>query len=179
MTPLLIQGDAQALPLADQSVHAIVCDPPYGLEFMGKEWDRLQGSVSDGSFKDFKLPSILGSRRNVKCPECGKWGYDWPGVKCLCGGIIRHKQNAMQAWHYAWAIEALRVLKPGGHCLAFGGTRTHHRLMCAIEDAGFEIRDCISYLHSTQTPEAQFFQSLNAAQQQAQMQRQQQTKVDF
>ena len=39
--------------------------------------------------------------------------------------------------------ECLRVLKPGGHLLAFGGTRTYHRMACAIEDAGFEIRDCI------------------------------------
>lgn len=42
---------------------------------------------------------------------------------------------------------ALRVLKPGGYLLAFGGTRTSHRMVCAIEDAGFEIRDSISYLH--------------------------------
>jgi site-specific DNA-methyltransferase (adenine-specific) len=41
-----------------------------------------------------------------------------------------------------WA-EVLRVMKPGAFLLAFGGTRTHHRLMCAIEDAGFEIRDCM------------------------------------
>lgn len=48
-----------------------------------------------------------------------------------------------QAWCEAWASEALRVLKPGGHMLAFGGTRTHHRLTSGIEDAGFEIRDSI------------------------------------
>lgn len=41
-----------------------------------------------------------------------------------------------------WA-EVLRVLKPGAHLLAFGGTRTYHRMVCAIEDAGFEIRDSI------------------------------------
>src|SRR5690606_2336472 len=41
--------------------------------------------------------------------------------------------------------ECLRVLKPGGHLLAFGGTRTYHRMACAIEDAGFEIRDCIQW----------------------------------
>lgn len=43
--------------------------------------------------------------------------------------------------------EALRVLKPGGHLLAFGGTRTYHRMTCAIEDAGFEIRDCIQWIY--------------------------------
>jgi DNA modification methylase len=51
-----------------------------------------------------------------------------------------------QEQHYAWAIEAFRVLRPGGHLLAFGGTRTVHRLACAIEDAGFEIRDRLLHL---------------------------------
>jgi len=52
-----------------------------------------------------------------------------------------------------WA-EALRVLKPGGHLLAFGGTRTYHRLACAIEDAGFEIRDCLSWLYGSGFPKS-------------------------
>lgn len=46
----------------------------------------------------------------------------------------------------------LRVLKPGGYMLAFGGTRTYHRLACAIEDAGFEIRDCLMWLYGTGFP---------------------------
>lgn len=50
--------------------------------------------------------------------------------------------------------EALRVLKPGGHLLAFGGTRTWHRLACAIEDAGFELRDSIAWLYGTGTPKS-------------------------
>jgi site-specific DNA-methyltransferase (adenine-specific) len=50
--------------------------------------------------------------------------------------------------------EALRVLKPGGHLVAFGGTRTFHRLTCAIEDAGFEIRDCLSWLFGTGFPKS-------------------------
>lgn len=41
----------------------------------------------------------------------------------------------------------LKVLKPGGYLLAFGGSRTYHRIACAIEDSGFEIRDCIMYLY--------------------------------
>ena len=48
--------------------------------------------------------------------------------------------------------EALRVLKPGGHLLAFGGTRTWHRLAVAIEDAGFEVRDNVAYLHDGGLP---------------------------
>lgn len=57
-----------------------------------------------------------------------------------------------QAWCGLWAAECLRVLKPGGHLLAFGGTRTFHRLAVAVEDAGFEIRDSIAWLHSQGFP---------------------------
>jgi len=51
-----------------------------------------------------------------------------------------------------WASECLRVLKPGGHLLAFGGTRTWHRLACAIEDAGFEIRNSIAWIFGSGMP---------------------------
>ncbi len=50
--------------------------------------------------------------------------------------------------------EALRVLKPGGHLLAFGGTRTSHRMVCAIEDAGFEIRDSCVWMHGQGFPKS-------------------------
>ena len=50
--------------------------------------------------------------------------------------------------------KALRVLKPGGYLLAFGGTRTYHRICCAIEDAGFEIRDCIMWLYGSGFPKS-------------------------
>jgi len=50
--------------------------------------------------------------------------------------------------------EALRVAKPGSHMLAFGGTRTHHRLMCAIEDAGWEVRDCLGWLYGSGFPKS-------------------------
>jgi len=85
--------------LNSDSVDAIVTDPPYGLEFMGREWD-----------------------------------HGVPGVPF-------------------W-VEALRVLKPGGHLLAFGGTRTYHRLACAIEDAGFEVRDCLMWLYGSGFPKS-------------------------
>lgn len=49
---------------------------------------------------------------------------------------------------------ALGVLKPGGHLLAFGGTRTYHRMACAIEDAGFEIRDCLMWLYGSGFPKS-------------------------
>ncbi len=81
------------------SVDAIVTDPPYGLSFMGKDWDR-----------------------------------GVPGV--------------------AFWEAALRVMKPGAFLLSFGGTRTFHRLICAIEDAGFEIRDCMMWLYGSGFPKS-------------------------
>lgn len=57
-------------------------------------------------------------------------------------------------WHRAWCDEAFRVLKPGGHLLAFGGTRTWHRLACAVEDAGFEVRDSIAWLYGQGFPKS-------------------------
>src|ERR1035437_2427813 len=50
--------------------------------------------------------------------------------------------------------EVLRVLKPGGHLLAFGGTRTYHRMACAIEDAGFEVRDQMQWLYGQEFPKS-------------------------
>lgn len=50
--------------------------------------------------------------------------------------------------------EALRVAKPGAHLVAFGGTRTYHRLACAVEDAGWEVRDCLSWMYGTGFPKS-------------------------
>lgn len=84
---------------ADNSIDAIVTDPPYGLSFMGNRWD-----------------------------------YDVPTVE-------------------QWA-QCLRVLKPGGHALAFGGSRTYHRLVVNLEDAGFDIRDQILWIYGTGFPKS-------------------------
>lgn len=61
--------------------------------------------------------------------------------------------NDVETWR-----QCLRVLKPGGHLLAFGGTRTYHRMVCAVEDAGFEIRDQIGWVYGSGFPK-----SLNVA----------------
>lgn len=58
------------------------------------------------------------------------------------------------AYDVAMWREVLRVLKPGGHLLAFGGTRTYHRMTCAIEDAGFEVRDCLAWMYGSGFPKS-------------------------
>lgn len=62
------------------------------------------------------------------------------------GGFMGSKWDSELPTVEMWK-EALRVAKPGAHLLAFGGTRTYHRLACAIEDAGWEIRDCIMWVY--------------------------------
>jgi site-specific DNA-methyltransferase (adenine-specific) len=57
-----------------------------------------------------------------------------------------------QKWCEEWGAEAYRLLKPGGHLIAFGGRRTSHRMVCGLEDAGFEIRDCLLWLYSSGFP---------------------------
>lgn len=70
-------------------------------------------------------------------------------------GFMNKKWDASGiAYSIPMWTEALRVLKPGGHLLAFGGTRTYHRMACAIEDAGFEIRDSIDWIHGNGFPKS-------------------------
>jgi len=57
-------------------------------------------------------------------------------------------------WCYQRALELFRVMKPGGICLIFGGTRTHHRLVCAFEDAGFQIKDEIQWIYGSGFPKS-------------------------
>lgn len=64
-----------------------------------------------------------------------------------------HSVPSVELWK-----ECLRVLKPGGHLLSFGGTRTYHRLVVAIEDAGFEIRDQIQWIYGSVELNPEYFE---------------------
>lgn len=99
----LILGDCIEMlkGISDNSIDAVVTDPPYEIGFMGRKWDKT--------------------------------------------GIA----NSVEMWR-----EVLRVLKPGGLLLSFGGTRTYHRMTCAIEDAGFEIRDQMQWLYGSGFPKS-------------------------
>lgn len=135
--------------LEADSIDACVTDPPYGLEFMGKEWDRLTGYFAGAdNFKGLNLPRQR--RRNVRCPECKRLAYDHE--PCECGGIVRQRGNEMRGWHQRWVAEVFRVLKPGAYLVAFSGSRTYHHLAGGIESAGFEIRDSLCWLYGQGFP---------------------------
>lgn len=83
--------------IPDEEFDGVFCDPPYGISFMGRQWD--------------------------------------------------HGVPSAEVWS-----EIMRTMKPGSYLLAYGSPRTYHRLACAIEDAGFEIRDCFSWLYGVGFP---------------------------
>lgn len=101
MTVRILHGDMREklAELQDASIDAIVTDPPYGMSFMGKGWDR-----------------------------------GVPGT---------------EFWK-----PLLRVAKPGAHLVAFSSSRTFHRMWCAVEDAGWEIRDTLLWLHGEGFPKS-------------------------
>lgn len=107
----------------------IITDPPYGLGFMGKEWDKPGMEHRTA----IQINSIL--------PAGGEAAHKWEPL-------------AFQQWSTEWAKICLRVAKPGAMMLVFGGTRTYHRLACAIEDAGWEIRDCMMWLYGSGFPKS-------------------------
>ena len=121
---MIIRGDARQLPLPDASVDAIVTDPPYHLTALSRNGSpRVPGAGPFGRHR-------VGER--------GFMGKTWDA-----GGV---------AFDPATWAEAFRVLRPGGRLLAFGGTRTHHRIWCAIEDAGFVLEDTIMWLYGSGFP---------------------------
>lgn len=171
----ILHGDCRDVmrELEESSIDALICDPPYGLEFMGKEWDKLgdaDGFRRSRNQADVGREDLFG-RTSRTSPEyklggaslertaksAGGFGKDSPtNENAFAAARVRFGKSVanMQEWHRTWAVEALRVLKPGAHALVFGGTRTHHRLMCGLEDAGFEIRDCVMWVYGSGFPKS-------------------------
>ena len=130
---LLLNGDCieemQKLIDDGKQVDSVVTDPPYHLtsivERFGKEGSAPAQEGTDGAFA-----------RASK----GFMGKEWDG-----GDIAFRKET----WELAY-----KLLKPGGHLLAFSGSRTYHRMAIAVEDAGFEIRDQIMWLYGSGFPKS-------------------------
>jgi DNA modification methylase len=133
----LMPGDCMDVlaTLPDNSLDSCVTDPPYHLTSIvkrfgdedPKKWEAI-GNGHGGGVSPYHRTSK------------GFMGKQWDG------GDIAFRP---ELW-----VAVYRVLKPGAHLLAFGGTRTYHRMACAIEDAGFEIRDCIQWLYGSGFPKS-------------------------
>ena len=110
-------------------VDSIVTDPPYHLN-----------SIVERFGKDNSAPAQYGTDGAFKRASTGFMGKEWDG------GDIAFRQET-------WEL-CLKVLKPGGHLLAFSASRNYHRMAVAIEDAGFEIRDQIMWLYGSGFPKS-------------------------
>ncbi len=126
MTVQVIQGDSREVvpTLEPDSIDSVVSDPPYALESITKRYDKGQKSPVNAKQYDRLRSGFMGQKWDT-----GETAFD-PEFWC----------------------EILRVMKPGAYLVAFGGTRTYHRLACAIEDAGFEIRDQLMFMFGTGFP---------------------------
>lgn len=131
MTVTIHQGDClEVLPtLPADSFDSCVTDPPYHLTSIVKRFGK-PGSV----------PAKVGETGAYARASRGFMGQQWDG------GDIAFRPET-------WAA-VLRALKPGAHLAAFGGTRTFHRMMVAIEDAGFELRDTLMWVYGTGFPKS-------------------------
>ncbi len=131
MSIRLLAGDCRSVlgDLPDASVHCCVTDPPYHLTSIVKRFGAPDAA-----------PAQFGTDGAFARASRGFMGKQWDG------GDVAFQPDT---WR-----EVLRVLKPGGHLVAFGGTRTSHRMACAIEDAGFEIRDTLCWLYGSGFPKS-------------------------
>ena len=127
----LILGDCldRLKEIEDCSVDSVVTDPPYHLTSIVKRFGK-EGSS----------PAKFGTDGAFQRASKGFMGQEWDG------GDIAFRT---EVWE-----QCLRVLKPGGHLLAFSGSRTYHRMAVAIEDAGFEIRDQIMWVYKSGFPKS-------------------------
>ena len=127
----LLLGDclSKLKELEDNSIDSIVTDPPYGLSFMGKDWDKVKAT------KETQSQVVKGLGAGMK-------------MTTLADNIEFEK------WVTEWSMECMRVLKPGGYMLAFGGSRMYHRLASGVENAGFEIRDQMMWIYGSGFPKS-------------------------
>ncbi|WP_316189435.1 DNA-methyltransferase [Bradyrhizobium sp. SZCCHNS1054] len=113
--------------LPDNSIDSIVTDPPYALVSIVKRFGKQGAAAAKGNDAYARA-------------SAGFLGQAW--------------DTGEVAFSVDFWRECLRVLKPGGHVLAFSGTRTYHRLAVAIEDAGFEVRDMLQWLYGSGFPKS-------------------------
>lgn len=115
--------------LPDNSIDSVVCDPPYALVSIQKRFGKPGSAVA-------------------------KHGKDGLYARASAGFMGKTWDTGEVAFSEEFWAEVLRVLKPGGHVVAFSGTRTYHRMAVAIEDAGFEIRDQLGWVYGSGFPKS-------------------------
>jgi DNA modification methylase len=126
-------GDCRELAPQLGLFTGIVTDPPYGLGFMGKEWDTFDKSQ-------------FGRKGNE--------GINDLKVKKDFNALPRYKSDGLYEFVLDWATILNTVCKPGSFLLSFGGTRTFHKIAMGIEDGGWELRDTVMWTYGMGFPKS-------------------------
>ena len=114
--------------IKDNSIDLVLTDPPYFLDKLDNNWNT----------------NIINSTNNYNV------------IKSLPAGMKFNKNKGKEFynWYIKISINILRILKPGGYFFSFSSPRLYHRMACAVEDAGFDIRDCFIWLYTQNQPKA-------------------------
>lgn len=167
-TARILHGDALALlrTFPDSTFDAVLTDPPYAISkpkaavvastpevVSGKTACRQEDPTCNqegcrAHDVDREIALFAESRM------LGQQSANWHEKATHSRGYADNDPTTFHRWCSLWTTECLRVLKPGGHLVAFGGTRTWHRLATAAEEAGFEIRDSLVWLYGTGFPKS-------------------------
>lgn len=121
------------------SIDAIVTDAPYGIAFMGSKWDNYGQRCGDATVDERRRIAEDYAEAHAGAPRYGN-------SRCDTRNSRREGLNFQAAMTPIFA-EALRVAKPGAFMCCFGSPRTYHRLTCAIEDAGWNVKECVMFVH--------------------------------
>ncbi|WP_182378656.1 site-specific DNA-methyltransferase [Nocardioides sp. WS12] len=146
----------QAMPA--HSVAAIVTDPPYAIRPPRGSATRARDELNSGASSGEVASRDDQWKNYADAAMLGQQSMNWHARETHSRGYADNDPVHFERWCELWLHECLRVLKPGGYLVAFGGTRTWHRLACAAETVGFEIRDSLAWLYGTGFPK-----SLNVA----------------
>ena len=144
----IYQGDCIEImrELPADFIDAVVTDPPYGIRFTGEAWDGADIAKRQEWGKETSpVPDGVGGPNG--------------GYRSLAAEAGRYDRSlkasvAFVDWCRQWATECYRLLKPGGHLLAFGSPRRYHQLGMGIELAGLEVRDSIAWLFGQGFPKS-------------------------
>ncbi len=170
----IIHGDSMEVLAELTDLRAVVSDPPYGLEFAGKEWDKLQPKHAPAGRRVGKSMEInpksvpkMGRtptgygfpKKNPRCLVCGRIQYASERSKCQCEDPrwdTRGYEYAqeMQLWHQQWLGLVYEALQSGGVLRIFSGCRTYHRLAAAMAEVGFDEIDVHAWCYGSGFPKS-------------------------
>lgn len=115
--------------IESNSIDLVLTDPPYFLDKMDNNWDvKTVATITDYCHTVKSLP---------------------PGMK-----FDKKQGKNFYKWYFLVSKEIFRILKPGGYFFSFSSPRLYHRMVCAVDDAGFLIRDCFIWLYTQNQPKA-------------------------